>query len=72
MSVNKYFHISILYAVVIVEIDLDNYSIREGDGALEVCLNVVGELARDITINITSIDITAQGKNISHGQVKEG
>ena len=44
-----------------VEIDLDNYSIREGDGLLEVCLDLTGQLARDITINITSMDMTAQG-----------
>ena len=52
--------------VVAVEIDLDNYSIREGDGLLEVCLDLTGQLARDITINITSIDMTALGKNIYH------
>ena len=48
---------------VTVEIDLDNYSIREGDGPLEVCLVVSGDLARDITINVNSLDTTAQGMN---------
>ena len=51
---------------VTVEIDLDNYSSREGDGLLEVCLDLTGQLARDITINITSMDMTALGKNIYH------
>ena len=48
---------------VTIEIDLDNYSIREGDGLLEVCLVVSGDLARDITINVNSLDTTAQGMN---------
>ena len=51
---------------VTVEIDLDNYSIREGDGLLEVCLDLTGQLARDITIDITSMDMTAQGRNVCH------
>ena len=51
---------------VSVEIDLDNYSIREGDGLLEVCLVVIGDLARDVPININSLDITAQGMNIAY------
>ena len=51
---------------VTVEIDLDNYSIREGDGLLEVCLELTGQLARDITIDITSMDMTAQGMYVCH------
>ena len=47
---------------VTVEIDLDNYSIREGDGLLEVCLDLTGQLARDITILLDSMDLTAEGK----------
>ena len=50
---------------VTVEIDLDNYSIREGDGPLEICLNVIGQLDRDVTINIASMDMTAQGTIIT-------
>ena len=48
---------------VSVEIDLDNYSIREGDGLLEVCLNLIGQLGRDITIQLQNVDVTAQGMN---------
>ena len=49
---------------VTVSIELDNYSIREGDGLLEVCLVVSDDLGRDVTININSMDLTAEGKNI--------
>lgn len=39
------------------------YTVSEGDGEIEVCLMMVGQVAADVVVRLTAISDTAMGKN---------
>lgn len=48
---------------VVALIDQSQYEVDENSGSLEVCVNIMGLLHRQIFLAISTQDITAKGRN---------
>jgi len=54
------------HAVVNVTLQQDTYTINENIGSATVCTNLVGNLERVVTVNVSTLSATAQGLYVCH------
>ena len=53
-----------LLPTVVVGFERESYSISEGNGSVEVCVQVTGVLQGSLSVSLTTVDGTATGESV--------
>ena len=51
-----------LMTVAVINLRQDTYSVAESDGSVEVCLILSSVVDRNVSVTLTTADLTAQGE----------
>ena len=51
-----------LMTVAVINSQQDTYSVAESDGSVEVCLILSSVVDRNVSVTLTTADLTAQGE----------
>ena len=51
-----------LMTVAVINLQQDTYSVAESDGSVEVCLILSSVVDRNVSVTLTTADLTAQGE----------